>query len=400
MKFEVRTGITSQGVCQGGRPGLSLPILAIFTAISSKSNSRQPANSDNIRQQLAARRLDGRDKERPGNEAPIERGGGAMWRRNAFVVAFLLAKEMATSSSGQQRPVAGLLSQSQWIRFEIVLGRITAVTLSCGPTHCEAVPGTDGVVRELLSFNGDAALPSLVYESQDSQQSLRISVTNRTQVIILREPVSGSPLPPVRFTQSGSGQGVARGRPGCRAAVTRRGEPLAPAAGCPRGQSEAPVAAPGRVASGLAPGRRDRGRRDGAVPGCREFAAAAADCGAGGEVGRPEFSAAASGRARACAVWVYPPWLHLESLDRSRLTGEQRLRVRKLCQEFRSATPDTPDRVAIWLASDEAVWNAWLSQGNGKRRAAAECGLAAIGGRVPPALDRTRLAQLPGRDRD
>ena len=150
-----------------------------------------------------------------------------MWRRNAFVVAFLMAQEMASSSSGQQRPVASLLSQAQWIRFEIVLGRITAVTLSCGPTHCETAPGADGAVKELLSFNGDAALPSLVYESEDSQQSVRICVTNRTQVIILREPVPGSQLPPVRFTQSGwgkasleIGQGAGSGRTTRRASGT------------------------------------------------------------------------------------------------------------------------------------------------------------------------------------
>ena len=91
---------------------------------------------------------------------------------------------------------------------------------------------------------------------------------------------------------------------------------------------------------------------------------------------------------------------HLEALDRSRLTGEQRLRVRKLSEELRGATPDTPNRVATWLASDEAVWSAWLSHTDGTRRAAAECGLAALRGRVSPALDRVRIAQLPGRDRE
>ena len=322
-----------------------------------------------------------------------------MWRRNAFVVAFLLAQEMATSSSGQQRPVAGLLSQAQWIRFEIVLGRITAVTLSCGPTHCEGPAGADGAVRELLSFNGDAALPALVYESQDSQQSLRISVTNRTQVIILREPAPGSQLTPVRFTQSSWGKvslvvGQGSGQRSHDAASLWHllltapedsQEHLLPLLNVLRAdwRLEDAIAhvetALCRVAANSLPKQP-----------VAELVARLDD---------PSFPRRQAAD-RALRGLGLSALAHLESLDRSRLTGEQRLRVRKLCEELRCATPDTPDRVATWLASDESVWSAWLSHGDGTRRLAAEWGLAAIRGQAPPALDRTRLAQLPDRQRD
>ena len=62
---------------------------------------------------------------------------------------------------------------------------------------------------------------------------------------------------------------------------------------------------------------------------------------------------------------------YLKSLDRSQLTAEQRLRIRRIVDDLQDHRPDTPRRVAAWLVSDRDVWLALSQRGDEEQRALA-----------------------------
>jgi hypothetical protein len=306
---------------------------------------------------------------------------------------------MATESCGQQQPAATLLTRSRWVRFELVLGRITLLTLSCGPRRI--VEGGDAAegVNESLTFNGEPESPSLVYQRQDGRRQLKIIVSGRTAVSIFAAPCPDEPGESLRFTQQADGRVtlIVGQRTYAAESVWHL---LLTAPETPRQQlvmllqamrSDWQVdAVTEQVQSALV---QDTAAKPVAHATIRALVA---------QLDSPNFPTrrAADRRLRDLGLPALP---YLEQLDASRLSGEQRLRIRQLRADLRSITPDTPDRVALWLRHDESLWKAWLTQPGHPRHKAASQGIAALRRTdvptSPPRWDATprhRVAALPG----
>lgn len=88
----------------------------------------------------------------------------------------------------------------------------------------------------------------------------------------------------------------------------------------------------------------------------------------------------------------------LKSLDWQALDPEQRRRLRDLKAELSDGSPDSPERVASWLVADKCVWLAMLSRGDRERRALVVDHLAVLYGKTlhfdPQATDAQLQAQV------
>ena len=84
---------------------------------------------------------------------------------------------------------------------------------------------------------------------------------------------------------------------------------------------------------------------------------------------------------RAAGVGVMP---FLARLDPTQLSHEQRTRLQRIRRDLQTHTPDSPDRVALWLLNDEALWRRWLTDGDDSRRQAGTQALAGIHRKTSP----------------
>ncbi|MFV1967976.1 MAG: hypothetical protein ACC628_21335 [Pirellulaceae bacterium] len=302
-----------------------------------------------------------------------------MWRRNAYLVAVLLVHEAATASLGQQRSPASLVTKSRWARFELVLGRINAVSVLGGQRRCAQQLGATDEVSETLAIHTDAKVPSIRYELIDDSQSLRIEAIDRTKVQIRREPRDGSSLAFVQYIQPKRGA--------IQLTVQQQGE-----RSC---TMEAPslwhllLAEPEVCREHLLPILQPL-NPDWRLQESVERIEAAL-CGATpvdtvpreqilrwvAKMDAPDFSArqAADRELRATGVAVLP---YLESIDVTRMGREQRSRIQRIREDLSRPSPDVPERIVSWLGHDEALWRSWLGHRNPDRRLAAAQGLAAI----------------------
>lgn len=115
------------------------------------------------------------------------------------------------------------------------------------------------------------------------------------------------------------------------------------------------------------------------------------------ELASPSFSDRASAeRALTSAGQAVLPFL--QHLDRSRLDAEQASRVRALVDSLSVDYEDSADRIATWLAGDEAVWLSLLTRGEPLRRRVAAAQLSLVVGTPidfdPQADEATRKTQI------
>ena len=73
---------------------------------------------------------------------------------------------------------------------------------------------------------------------------------------------------------------------------------------------------------------------------------------------------------------------YLDQLNPDRLDTEQRQRIRRIVAGLVSRTDDTPQRVALWLNSDQDLWLALMSQGDPSTRQLAAEHLARMRGQT------------------
>jgi LmbE family N-acetylglucosaminyl deacetylase len=89
---------------------------------------------------------------------------------------------------------------------------------------------------------------------------------------------------------------------------------------------------------------------------------------------------------------------HLRQLDPATLDLEQRRRIRAIVAAIADSSPDSPERVANWLAGDKRVWIVLLGRGDESGRQAAARQLSLLCGRPvavdPAASDDQREQQL------
>lgn len=88
----------------------------------------------------------------------------------------------------------------------------------------------------------------------------------------------------------------------------------------------------------------------------------------------------------------------LDRLDECSLDVEQRTRVRRIKHSLQTSAPDTPIRVAAWLADDKAAWLSLLESQHEEHRQIAASQLQTLAGRQlafdPAASSSERRAQI------
>ena len=102
-----------------------------------------------------------------------------MWQRTACFVALLMAHEAALTANGQDRPAVPLPALAPQLRFEVVLGRITAVHLNNGQCRVQRGEEPNAVCRESLLVHCEGVVPVVRYERTTAAETTTISSTIR-----------------------------------------------------------------------------------------------------------------------------------------------------------------------------------------------------------------------------
>jgi len=127
-------------------------------------------------------------------------------RRWIAVTIVLTVSLMGRLSTGQEQPQDSLIIKKDWVRFDLVLGRITATHIRGGHRNCTQNSGDGNPRRELFSVTTGSNRPSSIrYELTDSNQWLTVSILKRNEVVILREPRPGTETIRLEFVQPREG---------------------------------------------------------------------------------------------------------------------------------------------------------------------------------------------------
>ena len=284
-----------------------------------------------------------------------------MWRWTAMVVALVLVHAWAPTLRAADS-CSSLVSQHNWTRFEVVLGRLTAIHLRGGQSHTAKDADSAHFSRESISVNGDASAPAFRYERFSPDQTLTVEIVDRVEVEILRESKTASGQASFHFVQPA--QGPLR--------LTRsEGDDV-------RIYSASSVwhlllAAPEISRTHLVPiltmlrpdwQLMERAANiEAALLATAELRPVISQTDlirAVSQLDSRQFAQrqAADRMIRSLGISVLP---YLSELERSTLSTEQRLRLRKIRLSMSVPTPDTAERVAVWLSNDKAIWLAFLS---------------------------------------
>jgi len=298
-----------------------------------------------------------------------------MRRWNALVV--LVVCLMGQTSSGHEKPTSSLVAQTNWVRFDLVLGRITATQIRGGQRNCSRATDDD-TCRELLAVTDSRNAASFRYELTDRHQWLTVEVMKRNNVHIVREPQPGSDGVRIEFVQPHEGNIKVRVGDSEHPSATISAESL----------WHLMLAEPELCQAELQPifewlrphwGLTESARRIEASL----FRAASDGNGASlshvrdlvDELDSASFSQRqqAERKLRAMGVVVLRQF---KQLDRTSLTREQRHRIDRLSHDLAVKKADTPERIAAWLLNDQTIWLSMLTRHDVSKRQIAASQLA------------------------
>lgn len=300
-------------------------------------------------------------------------------RRWIAVVALAVSLIGRSSAGHDQQPERSLVVRKSWVRFDLILGRLTATQIRGGQKTCSQKSGPDDSRHELLSVTGGGPTPSIRYERVDKEQWLTVEILKRNEVFIRRQPQPGSQTTRLEFVQPRQGPvKVVVGDPDqplvevsaaslwhlllaepelCTAELLPTLELLRPhwnlIAQATRIESELFLAA-----------NRSSGQ---SLTEVRDLVTA---------LGSPEFAQRqlADRQLRAMGVVVLTQF---KQLDRSTLSREQRQRIDRIESDLIVLRADTPERIVAWLLNDQSVWLSMLSRGDATKRQVAAARLSA-----------------------
>lgn len=127
-----------------------------------------------------------------------------MWRRTALSLALYLALNTSAhliADEASQRSL--LLTRLQWVRFDLVLGRVHATTNRTDQSRQHATNNGPSGQQEKLFVSVDQGLISLRYQSIAPTESLHVEVVRRgtVQVRLKRQAQASLPKLSVVYTQ-------------------------------------------------------------------------------------------------------------------------------------------------------------------------------------------------------
>lgn len=289
-----------------------------------------------------------------------------MWRWIA-ALSFLSVVHAQTDCRAQEN-VPSLLAKQDWVRFDLVLGRLRATHLRVG--HGRSGQGTqeDGGVREALFASGVPTARSLRYVREDPTTWLELRVQDRNDFSWVHRFTAPEAVRTTHFSQR-------PGRPVVVQVLDGSSETTYQFASVWHLWLNQPDVAEEHLSPVIKLIRPDwRLPEKTAAIQSLLFSAEESDLmiepaevrSLVADLGAAEFSRrqAADQQLRAHGVGVLP---YLQSSS-SNLSGEQRLRMRRIKDQLTSPTADTPLRVAAWLANDQSVWLELLSHADPSTR--------------------------------
>jgi hypothetical protein len=327
-----------------------------------------------------------------------------MWTRIvslAAIAALSFSGEVAfAQQSGSSRcshpPAGSLWGEVNWLRLQISGGRIALTSTRCGQARVTAEPTTAHPLRQTLSVDAQPAMLLATYEAADEQATITLTVDERKLLTIVRQPLTEQTAE-LRYLQPSAGAvqlAVGKDESHKYAAASLwhllLAEPAAREHLLPVLTQIHPSC---RLSEQLA-----------AVEGALVSTAGTDVAAQRGQwqawvdqLADPSFARRCEAD-QALRASGQSSLSHLRQLDPAALDLEQRRRVRGILAAIADSGPDSPERVAGWLADDKRVWLALLGRGDERERQAAARHLSKICGKPvsidPAASDDQREQQL------
>jgi hypothetical protein len=327
-----------------------------------------------------------------------------MWTRivsfAALAALTLPGKVVFAQQPGSSRcthpPAGSLWSQVDWLRLSISGGRIALTSTRCGQSRLAVEPTAAHPLRQTLNVDVQAGAILATYEAADEQSTITLSVDERKQLTIVRRPLAGD-APLLRYLQSPSGPvqlaiGSDESRKYSSASLWHLllAEPAAREQLLPILEQIRPSWRLGEQLAAIEAALVSTAGTDPSAQ--RRQWQAWID-----QLADPGF-ARRSEADQALRVAGQGAVAYLRQLDPAVLDLEQRRRIRAILAAIADSGPDTPERVAGWLADDKRVWLALLLRGDDRGRQAAAMHLSLLCGKPvaidPAASDDQRAQQL------
>ncbi|MCI0359591.1 MAG: hypothetical protein L0211_14035 [Planctomycetaceae bacterium] len=315
-----------------------------------------------------------------------------MWTRIvslAAIAAFTLPGEAAFAqqpgSSRCSHAAAGTVwAQVDWLRLQTSGGRIALSSTRCGQARVVVEPTADNPLRQTLSVDSQPGTFLVSYEAADEHSTITLDLDERQQVTVRQRPTAADAAE-LRYFQPVTGPvqltiGADQRQTYAAASLWHLllSEPAA---------SEHLVPVLDRI--------RPNWRLAEQVAAARAALAASAEtvvCAQRRQwqdwveqLSDPSY-ARRSEADRALRAAGQSVLAHLRRLDPATLDLEQRRRIRAILTAIADSGPDSPERIAAWLADDKQVWLALMRHGDASEQQAAARHLSKICGK-PVAID-------------
>jgi hypothetical protein len=324
-----------------------------------------------------------------------------MWTRivslsAAAAVTLYGAAVLAQSTPCTKAPPGSLWTQTDWLRLEVVGGRLQAGSSRCGQHRLVSEQVQGNSARQSLVIDASAGAVNVQYQRLDQQSELLLTVDERNKLTVLRRGIDGSSLAEVRYEQPPKGDvtlhiGGEQPRkylapslwhllvtePEARDRLLPLLAQLRPNWRLVEQLTEIEAALLSRAGEDTQPARRHW------QTWIEELAG---ESFAGRQAADRELRAAGQ-----------PVLGYLRQLDATELNPEQRRRISGILAAAESG-PDSPARAADWLLADKRVWLSLMSRGELDQRIAAAEHLTRLCGRAvvfdPSGSEDQRQAQL------
>ena len=123
-----------------------------------------------------------------------------MWRRNAILLGLLCGLSCPQAAKGSDSNKPSLLANSPWVRFDLILGRVTARKRHAGQGRRKHSAKNE-FPHEVLAINALEIAPRISYERIDDQRRVVIEIANQNEVVIRHSPVAANTGPIVHYQQ-------------------------------------------------------------------------------------------------------------------------------------------------------------------------------------------------------
>ncbi len=128
-----------------------------------------------------------------------------MWRRTASIITVAISlHSFSTVSADNTTTPSTLISRLDWVRLDVIRGRITARQVVPGSKPSQSASQRRGEVEEFLAYNACSEAISVSYRWEDAQQSIRLEVSDSDQVILECQPKGDYANRYLRFEQTNS----------------------------------------------------------------------------------------------------------------------------------------------------------------------------------------------------